>query len=98
MTKKEKSKPIRNRYSQEYKTEALALSEKLGVPTAAKQLGLNESQLYAWRSKARLKQASSAVEDQLRTENVRLKRQLADQKEELEILKKAAAYFAKGLR
>jgi len=34
----------------------------------------------------------------LAAENARLKRQLADQAEELVILKKAAAYFAKSLK
>jgi transposase-like protein len=33
------------------------------VPTVAKQLGLHESQLYSWRSKARLAQDRSAVEE-----------------------------------
>ena len=83
-----KSSKIRQRHSQQYKTESLALAEKVGVPTAAKQLGLHESQLYSWRSKARLAQDRSAVEEQLLVENARLKRQLAEQAEELAIVKK----------
>ena len=35
----------RKRYSQAFKAEALALAEKVGVATAAKELGLHESQL-----------------------------------------------------
>ena len=35
---------------------------------------------------------------ELETENARLKRQLAEQSEELAIVKKAAAYFAKSLK
>lgn len=88
-------KQTRNRYSDEYKSEALALAARMGVASAAKQLGLNESQLYAWRGKARRDQTQGESERQLSVENVRLKRQLADQAEELAILKKAAAYFAK---
>ena len=88
----------RQRHSQQYKTESLALAEKVGVATAAKQLGLHESQLYSWRSKARLAQDRSAVEERLHVENARLKRQLAEQAEELAIVKKAAAYFAKSLK
>ncbi len=38
----------------------------------------------------------SEKESFLATENTRLKRQLAEQVEELEILKKAATYFAKN--
>lgn len=98
MTTKAKAGQPRKRYSQQYKAEALALAEKAGVPAAAKQLGLHESQLYSWRSKARLGQERSTVEEQLRTENARLKRQLAEQAEDLAIVKKAATYFAKSLK
>jgi transposase len=96
-TQKKQSK-IRKRHSQEYKAEALALAERVGVPAAAKQLGLHESQLYSWRGKARLNQARGEAEEKLAIENARLKRQLAEQAEELAILKKAAAYFAKSLK
>jgi transposase len=41
-------------------------------------------------------QNKSAAEEQLLVENARLKRQLAEQSEELAIIKKAAAYFAKS--
>ena len=98
MTTKTTSSKTRHRHSQQYKTESLALAEKVGVATAAKQLGLHESQLYSWRSKARLSQDRSAVEERLLVENARLKRQLAEQAEELAIVKKAAAYFAKSLK
>jgi len=91
-------KQTRNRYSDEYKSEALALADRVGVASAAKQLGLNESQLYAWRGKVRRDEAQGESERRLSAENVRLKRQLAEQTEELAILKKAAAYFAKGLK
>ena len=98
MTTKAKSGKTRQRYSQQYKDESLALAEKLGVAAAARQLGLHESQLYNWRSKARLSQDKSAVEERLLVENARLKRQLAEQNEELAIVKKAAAYFARSLK
>ena len=98
MTTKTKSGKTRQRYSQQYKDESLALAEKVGVAAAARQLGLHESQLYNWRSKARLSQDKSAVEERLLVENARLKRQLAEQNEELAIVKKAAAYFAKSLK
>ena len=98
MTTKTKSGKSRQRYSQQYKDESLALAEKLGVAAAARHLGLHESQLYNWRSKARLSQDKSAVEERLLVENARLKRQLAEQNEELAIVKKAAAYFAKSLK
>jgi transposase len=92
------SKQTRRQYSAEYKTEALALAARVGVPAAAGQLGLHESQLYAWRGKDKREQGQGEAERQLAAENARLKRQLADQAEELAIVKKAAAYFAKGLK
>lgn len=42
--------------------------------------------------------SSSERESELTAENVRLKRQLAEQAEELAILQKAATYFAKRLK
>lgn len=92
-SKKSKSKQTRKQYPQDYKNEALALAERIGVAAAAKQLGLHKSQLYAWRTKARQNQARGEAERQLATENARLKRELAQKTEELAILKKAAAYF-----
>lgn len=55
--------------------------------------GLN---LYNWRKAEKLKERTTDRESALATENVKLKRQLAIQAEELEILKKAATYFAKN--
>lgn len=92
------SKQVRKQYSVEYRAEALALAARVGVAAAARQLGLHESQLYAWRGKAKREQNQGEAERQLAAENARLKRQLAEQAEELAILKKAAAYFAKGLK
>jgi transposase len=88
----------RKRYSQEYKTESLSLAKRVGVKEAAKQLGLHESQLYGWRGKADTESNRSEREREQATEIARLRRQLADQAEELAIVKKAAAYFAKGLK
>ncbi|GAB2877194.1 hypothetical protein GCM10027180_04270 [Microbulbifer echini] len=99
MTRSSKSsKTTRKQYSEEYRKDALALAVKVGVSVAAKQLGLHPSQIYGWRSKAQLHQSRGDAERELATENARLKRQLAEQAEELAILKKAAAYFAKSLK
>jgi transposase len=42
-------------------------------------------------------QRRGKVEQELSAENVRLKRQLAEKEQEVAILKKASAYFAKNL-
>jgi len=91
-------KATRRQHAPEFRTEALALAEKIGVSKAAKELGLHESQLYGWRTKARAAQDRSELERQQAVEIARLKRQLAEQAEELAIVKKAATYFAKSLK
>ena len=68
----------RRRYSAEFKAEALALAERIGVGNAAKQLELHESQLYSWRGKARAQEDRGEIERQLAAENARLKRLVAD--------------------
>jgi transposase len=93
-----KKKPSRKQYLQEFKDEALALADKVGVPKAAKELGLHGSQLYGWRTKARAKQDQSEIEQSQAAEIARLKRKLAEQAEELAIVKKAATYFARSLK
>ena len=95
MTKQVAKKISRNQYSQEFRDEALALADKVGVPKAAGELGLHGSQIYGWRAKARAKADRSQVEQDQAVEIVRLKRKLAEQAEELAIVKKAATYFAK---
>ncbi len=99
MTKTEiEQKKTRTQYSQSYKDDALALAERIGFAKAATQLGVQESQLYYWKNKFRQQQTSSEREQLLADENARLKRLLAEQAEELAIVKKAAAYFAKHLK
>lgn len=92
------SKKPRKQHMPEFRNEALKLAERIGVAAAARELSLYESQLYAWRSKQQQQMSSSERESELAAENVRLKRQLAEQAEELAILQKAATYFAKRLK
>ena len=93
-----KKNTSRRQHSPKFRQEALALAEKISIPKAAKELGLHNSQRYSRRSKARAKQDQSDLEQSLAAENARLKRKLAEQAEELAIVKKAATYFAKSLK
>ena len=95
-TKKTATQP-RRRHAPEFKVEALALADQIGTVDAAGQLKLEPSQLYAWRSAARKTANHGALDRELTTENARLKRELAESKMEVAILKKARAYFAKQL-
>lgn len=92
------SKNTRNRYSDEFRAEALGLADSIGVSAAARELNLHSSQLYGWRAKTKARASQSDIERQQAAEIVRLKRQMAERDEELAILKKAAAYFAKSLK
>ena len=94
MTKKTPAKPNK-KHPIEFRLEAVKLADKVGVTEAAKKLGLHPSQIYRWRTATHNKRSQGERESILATENARLKRQLAEQAEELEILKKAATYFAK---
>ena len=90
-----KKKPVRKQYTPEYRAEALSLADRVGVPEAARQLGIDGALIYSWRRVQEAKANTTQADQALATENARLKRQLAEQTEELAILKKAAAYFAK---
>ena len=85
----------RKTYTPEFKSEALELSKLKGVRAAAKELGIYESQLYNWRTSAKTKANTSEREAELAAEVAKLKRQLAEQAEDLVILKSLATYFTK---
>ena len=98
---------LNRQYTDEFKIEAVRLSESIGASQAAKRLGIPDSSLWNWirLSRAgRLKAADgSAVPlkcslTELEADNRRLRRELASTKLDLEIVKKAAAYFAKESR
>jgi transposase len=86
---------VRNKYTAQFKEQALERADKDGVPKVAQDLGLAESLLYSWRAKHR--QTGQPFEDQKlqQAEMARLKRENARLEEEVAFLKKAAAYFAK---
>ncbi len=88
----------RNRYTLQFKEQAIDRAKRDGVPQAAKDLGITQSMLYGWQSKSR--QTGQSVEDQKlqQAELARLKRDNARLEEEVAFLKKAAAYFAKQPR
>jgi putative transposase len=89
MTKQPKNhKTTRCQHPPEFRAQALALAEKIGVAATARDLDLHESQIYDWRSKAQTQLAKSDLEKQQAVEIAKLKRQLVDKDEEVEILKK----------
>ena len=93
--KSKKEAGPRKQYSPEFKKQALERAQKDGVAAAARDLGLNEGQLYAWRQKQRLEGLTTEEQKLQHAELARLKRDLARLEEENAFLKKAAAYFAR---
>lgn len=91
-------------YTDEFKVQAVRLAESIGGNPAAKRLGIPESSLGNWIRLSRagkLKADNGPVKrsaSELEAENARLRRELANAKLDLEIVKKAAAYFAKESR
>ncbi|MEC4681481.1 MAG: transposase [Nitrospirota bacterium] len=89
----------RNRYTKQFKEEALRLVSQEGVSLAqvAKDLGLDASMLRRWRKEANMegpkvfRGQGHAHDEEVAT----LKRELGRVKRERDFLKDAAAYFAK---
>ena len=97
----------RREYTEEFKTEAVRLAISVGGNTAAKRLGIPQSTMTNWVRQSRegtpapVEGAASPVKrpvSEVEAENARLRRELASAKLDLEIVKKAAAYFAKESR
>jgi transposase len=96
----------RGRYPKEFKIEAIRLLNAGDKPASelAMELGVKRTLLYRWRDQLQEKGGAAfsgrpgrPKNDQL-SEIARLKRELEEVKEERDILKKAAAYFAKDLK
>jgi transposase len=94
-------------YTDEFKLEAVRLGESIGGNQAAKRLGIPDSSLWNWIRLSRagkLKVVDGVAVPvkrsitEMEAENSRLRRELASTKLDLEIVKKAAAYFAKESR
>jgi len=85
----------RQKYSSQFKEQAVARAKKDGVAKAAKDLGIPEAMLYSWRKKHET--TGIPFEDQKiqAAELAKLKRDISRLTEENTFLKKAAAYFAK---
>ena len=91
--------PIRKSYNREFKLEAVKMTQQPGVTTAevARELDVRENDLHNWR-KMVTEQGDKAFPGQGRKssdETSQLKREVARLREENEILKKAAIFFAK---
>lgn len=95
--------PRRKRFTPEFKREAVRMLQSSDKAPAdiARDLGIHRNQLYKWKEQFGNGGSRPAAGTQLRSnggdELTRLKRELERVKEERDIMRKAAAYFAKEL-
>ena len=92
-------------YTKEFKQEAIRLMETSDRPAAeiARELGIRRNMLYKWKEQLDIKgERAFSIKGRPKKENqsqlVSLKQENKRLKEEVEILKKAAAYFARELK
>jgi transposase len=104
--KKRKLDGPKRQYTDEFKVEAVRLGEAVGVLEASRRLGIPDTTIWNWIKLKRdgkpvvasvVGSAKRSAAD-LEAENQRLRQELANAKADLEIVKKAAAYFAKESR
>ena len=97
-----KAKRTRRSFTEDYKAGAvrLVLDDDKTVAAVARDLGLTESSLRNWVEHARADRTKgkTGLTSAEREELVRLRKELRIVQEEREILKKAAAFFAKQSR
>ncbi len=86
-------------FTEDFKRDAVLQVTERGYPVAevAARLGISKYSLYEWK-KRYAKPAEAPRDDDQAAEVRRLKRELQRVTEERDILKKAAAYFAKDAR
>jgi transposase len=101
----------RRQYTHEFKLEAVRLSESVGQHEAARRLGVPVAMLGNWCRDPHKGNAEAATRpspstpsssrrpvSDLEAEVSRLRKELASAKLDIEFLRKATAYFAKGSR
>ena len=88
----------RQEYTAEFKEQAVKRGQEVGIPTAARELGLIEQTLRNWARAAAAGKLNGPGAKPITPEQMELSRLRAENarlKMHVEILKKAAAYFAK---
>jgi transposase len=89
------------KYTPEERAEVLKLAGEIGNRQAADRLGVNIDTLYTWVSKSRQHQKDVTAmlnekgPEGLIIENTRLKRELHESQDEVEMLQEALSFFVK---
>ena len=92
----DKVKRINRKFNDEFKQEAIALATKTGNAQAARDLGVNESQIRQWKSKFNpdFQSSNKKSYEELEKENKKLIKELFYMKEINKVLKKSTAIFS----
>jgi len=85
------------RYTAEFKSEAVKQVIERGhsAKNVAQRLGVSSKSVYDWVAAAQKSGPRRAEDNEMKSEIVRLRAELRRTTEERDILKKAAAYFAR---
>jgi len=90
------------KYTEEFRSEAIKQVSERGykVHDVSERLGVSTKTMYVWLREARGSNGKKVKDtaEELKVENLCLRRELKRVEEERDILKKAAAYFAKASR
>jgi len=87
-----------NKYSKDFKAEALKLSDEIGVKKAAAQLGIQYYTIADWRKNRKSTEAAlkpALTDEEIRIRNRELEREIAELQRANDILKDALGFFAK---
>ena len=94
-------KRTRRRFTREYKAQAVQLLIESGTPMTevAAELDVSPGQLSQWRNEQLAAGSAEALAARKaeQAETQRLRREVKRLEEEVEILRKAAAFFARGI-
>ena len=89
---------IRRQYTVEFRGDAVALAQRVGITKAARDLGVSPSVLHRWKKLAALSaQAPPGAKSyaQLEKENHQLRKELGYARKIINVLKKSALIFLK---
>ena len=81
------------RYSREFREEAISLSDEIGPKKAAQQLGINYATLIDWRKKRKTKTEKEKSTAEPKTVE-ELQKEIAELKKANDILKDVLGFFA----
>ena len=89
---------MKKQYTAEFKKQAVDLAESMeSISKAARQLGIRDVNIHAWKKKLSSSKAEVKASDRTQSESeelARLRKETAEQKQVIYILKRAAAFFS----